>query len=238
MMKPNTMPSPPPIPDTVWDWPLRVFHWLLAVSVSGAVLTGWLGGNLMPWHGRLGALTLGLIVFRLAWGVLGTPAARFSQFVPGPAAIRAYLRGAWQGMGHNPLGALSVIALLLVIGFQAVSGHFARDDIAFSGPLASLIEAQTSSRLTSLHSLSANLVIGLVLLHLAAIVYHVRIKREDLITPMWRGQGPAVRQPWGRGGLFAVLLSLALAVATVWGFQGNWIPEPPAAAQAPAEFDW
>ena len=103
----------------VWDLPLRLFHWLLAAAVIAAMLTGQVGGNLMVWHGRLGILIAGLLGFRLAWGIVGSTHSRFASFVRGPAAIIAYLRGHWHGLGHNPLGALSVLGLLTVLGLQA-----------------------------------------------------------------------------------------------------------------------
>jgi cytochrome b len=224
----------------IWDLPLRLFHWLLALAVTGAVVTGWLGGNLMVWHGRLGALILGLIAFRLVWGVLGTPTARFHHFVRGPAAIRAYLTGRWHGIGHNPLGALSVVAMLLVIGLQALSGHFARDDIAFNGPLVSLVGNATSDRITRLHRLGADLVLILVALHVMAIAYYRLVRKQDLIGPMLTGGRQdidAAAGPRQGGGIVAVLVALTVAAVTIWAFQGGWIT-PPADAVADPAFDW
>ncbi|HXE41263.1 MAG TPA: cytochrome b/b6 domain-containing protein, partial [Azonexus sp.] len=109
----------------LWDLPTRLFHWLLALSVIGAIVSGQIGGNLMEWHGRIGLLIIGLIVFRLAWGVLGTTYARFGHFFPTAAKVKAYLKGEWKGHGHNPLGALSVFGLLGLVAVQAVSGLFA-----------------------------------------------------------------------------------------------------------------
>ena len=117
---------------TVWDLPLRLFHWLLVGAVTGALVTVKLGGNAMLWHGRFGLAVLVLLGFRLAWGVLGSTHARFHTFFPTPGRLLAYLRGSWQGLGHNPLGALSVFALIGLFGFQALSGLVASDDIAFS----------------------------------------------------------------------------------------------------------
>src|SRR5574343_486677 len=96
----------------VWDLPTRAFHWTLAVTVLVAVVSGQVGGNWIDWHARCGLLAVGLVVFRLVWGVVGSTYARFAQFFPPPARIRAYLAGDWQGEGHNPLGAASVFALL------------------------------------------------------------------------------------------------------------------------------
>jgi cytochrome b len=103
-------------PIRIWDLPTRLFHWALVACIIGAFVTVKLGGLYMDWHARFGAAILGLIVFRLIWGFVGPRYARFTQFVRGPRAILAYLRGAAAPAGHNPLGALSVIALIAVIG--------------------------------------------------------------------------------------------------------------------------
>ena len=102
----------------VWDLPTRIFHWLLAILVVAAFVTGWLGGNLIEWHGRAGIAITGLLAFRLVWGFIGSTYARFADFVPGPAHIWAHIRGEWNGLGHNPFGALSVLALLGILIFR------------------------------------------------------------------------------------------------------------------------
>lgn len=154
----------------VWDLPLRLFHWLLAAAVIAAMLTGQVGGNLMVWHGRLGILIAGLLGFRLAWGIVGSTHSRFASFVRGPAAIIAYLRGHWHGLGHNPLGALSVLGLLTVLGLQAGGGLFANDDIAFQGPLYGLVSKDTSDWMTGLHRKGFWLVLALVGLDRKSVV--------------------------------------------------------------------
>jgi cytochrome b len=111
----------------VWDLPTRVFHWLLAACVLGLLVTGHVGGALMAWHARLGYAVLALLLFRVLWGFVGGYWSRFAAFVAGPARIIAYLRGADcpDRLGHNPLGAVSVlamIALLLVqVGWSATT---------------------------------------------------------------------------------------------------------------------
>jgi cytochrome b len=117
-----------PAPSTrirVWDLPTRLFHWLLALAIVGSIATVKIGGNLMVWHERLGYFVLTLLLFRLAWGVVGGRYARFANFVRGPRAVLGYLRGVAgtpHAPGHNPLGALSVMGLLAVLAFQAGSG--------------------------------------------------------------------------------------------------------------------
>lgn len=110
------------------------FHWLLVAALLGAVITGQLGGGLIEWHGRFGLAIVGLVAFRLVWGIAGSTYARFAHFFPTPARVKAYLAGQWRGEGHNPLGALSVFGLILLLTAQVLSGLFANDDITFTGP--------------------------------------------------------------------------------------------------------
>lgn len=223
----------------IWDLPTRIFHWLLALTVSAALLTGWLGGNWMVWHGRLGVAIAGLLAFRLAWGVLGSTYVRFSQLLQLPRSLPAYLRGEWHGGGHNPLGWLSVLAMLGALGFQVGSGLVASDDIAFTGPLYRLVEADTSSSLTSLHRQGMWLMLGLIGLHLSALLVY-RLRGEKLIGAMLHGKRevPAGRPlEAARGGCPpALLLALTIAAAATWGASGDWIPAPPPppAQSAPA----
>lgn len=172
----------------VWDLPIRVFHWLLAASIPAAIVTGLIGGDLIEWHGRLGLFILGLIIFRLIWGVVGSRTARFVNFVRGPKAILDYLRGEWHGIGHNPLGALSVLGLLAIISAQIFTGLFANDDITFQGPLAYLIDSESSNHMRSLHALLKYGLIAMVSLHVVAIIFYVRFKRENLVRPMLTGR--------------------------------------------------
>ena len=105
----------------IWDLPVRIFHWLLFLLIVGAIVSGKVGGGAIEWHGRIGLAIIGLLVFRIVWGFVGSSHARFSSFLPRPSSLRAYLRGAWKGVGHNPLGALSVLALLALFGVQAAT---------------------------------------------------------------------------------------------------------------------
>lgn len=214
----------------VWDLPTRLFHWLLASAVTGAVITAKIGGNAMIWHGRLGLLIIGLLGFRLVWGLLGSHTARFARFVRGPAAIRAYLRGQWQGIGHSPLGALSVLAMLLVLGAQAASGLVANDDIAFNGPLYTAVSKAVSDALTGWHRRGEWAVFGLVGLHLAAVLFYTLIRKEPLVRPMITGRKTVARPrpaaPKG-GSALGLVLALAAAGALVWLANGGLLPPPP-----------
>jgi cytochrome b len=172
----------------VWDLPTRLFHWTLAVLLAGSFVTVKLGGNLMVWHERLGCAALALVMFRVGWGFVGGRYARFSSFVAGPGRVLGYLRGvARPSPGHNPLGALSVLGMLAAVGFQAVSGLFTNDDIAFEGPLARHVSGATSSLLTTLHRNNETVILALVVLHVAAILYYRFGRRRDLVRPMLDG---------------------------------------------------
>jgi cytochrome b len=204
--------------------------------VAGAIVTGQLGGGWIEWHGRIGIFIVGLLAFRLIWGVAGSTYARFAQFMPTPSRIRAYLRGAWKGEGHNPLGALSVFALLGLLAVQAATGLVANDDIAFFGPLYDLAGREWSNRLTGLHHLLANVLMILAGLHVAAIGFYAVARKRNLVKPMitgWKNDGEG--ESATGGGFVSVLVALLVAAASVYGASGAWLPEPPppAAVETP-----
>lgn len=212
----------------VWDLPTRLFHWLLAVCVVGAYLTAKIGGNAMVWHGRLGIFVVMLLAFRLVWGFVGSTYARFAHFVRGPAAIRDYLQGRWQGEGHNPLGGLSVLALLGTLLALVSTGVFGNDDIAFEGPLYGLVGKALSDKLVSVHRLIEPLLILLLLAHLGAIAFYVHVRKQILVRPMVGGWKDSAHGNSARGGGWAALL-IALLIALAAGYlaSGAWLPEPP-----------
>jgi cytochrome b len=207
----------------VWDLPIRLFHWVLVALVAAQVVTGLAGW--LDWHLILGPAVLALMLFRLAWGLAGSTTARFSHFVVRPAAVRAYLANRhagvpWPGVGHNPLGALSVIALLAMVAAQTVTGLFTSDDILTDGPLVSLASSAAVKLATKLHHRGLLALAMLVGLHVAAILYYRLADRDDLVTPMLTGVKtiPASWRPTlvfvGTGR--AVALAVASA-ALVWG---------------------
>ncbi len=176
----------------VWDLPVRLFHWLLVVSISGLFITANLGGNWMEWHKKIGFLVLGLVVFRVVWGFIGSYHARFINFVRAPSSVFVYAKGLLKPdgkhfVGHNPMGALSVLALLGALGFQAVTGLFSNDDIMLEGPYASMVSKALSDQLTSLHKLNSDLILILIGLHLAAIIFYSFYKKEPLVKAMLTG---------------------------------------------------
>ena len=215
----------------LWDLPTRLFHWLLALCVAAALISAQIGGDFMDWHGRIGLFIVGLVVFRLVWGVMGSTYARFAQFFPTPARLKAFKSGAWRGVGHNPLGALSVLALLGLLAFQATSGLFSNDDISYVGPLADLVSKDMSNRLTGLHKLASNGIYLLIGLHLVAIVFYALVKKDNLVKPMvtgWKDVEQADQVPAATGGgALALIVALGLAAAAVYGASGLWLPVPP-----------
>ena len=225
----------------LWDRPTRLFHWLLAASVGLAYVTGENGGNALVLHGRLGFFIIGLVSFRILWGLIGSTYARFTQFVRGPAAIRAYLAGQWHGVGHNPLGALSVLGLLALVSMQVATGLFAwNDDIGYAGPFHALVSEATGQIATMLHHKIVKVLLLLVGVHVGAIFFYAHVKKENLLRPMIHGRktlpdtNPASDAKGG--GPIAFLLALVLAGLAVWGGSGAWLPPPPppAAVSAPA----
>ena len=221
----------------VWDLPVRVAHWTLAAAVGTAFVTAQIGGNAMVWHGWAGLTALGLVVFRIVWGLLGSTHARFASFVRGPAAIGAYLRGQWQGVGHNPLGALSVLGLLGVVAAQGFTGLFSNDDIAYQGFLYHLVGADLSERLTGIHKLFEPVLILVVSLHLGAIAFYARVKKHNLVLPMLHGwtEAPDGTETPRAGSLPAFLVAFAIAVLTAYAASGAFLPTvAPAAVETPA----
>jgi cytochrome b len=208
----------------VWDFPTRAFHWLLAACVIGSVTTAQIGGAAMEWHFRLGYAVLVLLLFRLVWGFGGGYWSRFGTFSYKPATVIAYLRGRSEPrheLGHNPLGALSVFALLLFLLAQVGSGLFSDDEIAAMGPLSKFASGALVSKLTFYHKEVGKLVLLLlVALHIGAILFYLFKRRDNLIRPMltgdkWGPPGLPVSRDDGRSRTLALLIAIACGAAVL-----------------------
>jgi cytochrome b len=209
----------------VWDWPVRGCHWALVLLVTASVVTVEIGGNAMEWHIRSGFAILTLVLFRILWGFFGSRHARFSSFLGGPVKVIAYLKALKNGakapqVGHSPVGGWAVVALLLVLLFQASSGLFSNDDIATDGPLVKLISKDLSDAITSWHRRNAWILFALVGVHIAANLFYLVALKENLIRPMITGTKELPRRyaeaaADGAGNAKALVL-LALCGFAVW----------------------
>jgi len=216
----------------VWDAPTRLVHWLLALGV----VFQWLSGKyeLVPmlWHYYVGYSLLALLVFRIMWGLAGSDTARFVRFVGGPAAALRYVSSVATAMragasdgerrahlhaGHNPIGAVSAIALLASTLLQAVSGLYASDDILDAGPLVAGASAATVGAMSAIHRTNEYALVVLVAVHVAAVAWHARRLDEDLVRAMIDGRKSLPAAPGLR---FApnsrALVLFALAAALVY----------------------
>lgn len=201
----------------LWDGPTRIIHWGLVLLIGFAWWTA--ETHRMEWHRLAGYSILGLLVFRLIWGFLGSGSARFSRFVKGPAATLAYVRTLPSRAhsatpGHNPLGAWSVLAILGLLALQVVTGLFSVDvDGLESGPLSDRVSFDTGRVFAGVHELSFTALQVLILLHVAAVLFYAVYKRADLVRPMVTGRGRFNVDP----GLTFAPIWRALLVAVVAG---------------------
>jgi cytochrome b len=177
----------------IWDLPTRGFHILLALCVAGLIATGEIGGRAMQWHFWIGYAVLTLVLFRIIWGFVGGHWSRFVNFVPSPRRLVVYALSlrhsqAQRSIGHNPLGALSVLGMLSLLLLQVVSGFMTDDEIANTGPWVALVPSEWVTLASEYHSdVGKVLLILLIALHIATVLYYKRIKNDDLITPMLTG---------------------------------------------------
>lgn len=205
----------------VWDLPIRLFHWLLALLIG---FSWWsVHNNHTDWHIWSGCAILTLLIFRLLWGLVGSSTARFANFVRGPRGIARYWRGGWSGIGHNPLGALSVLALLAAVAVQVGLGLISEDeDGIYFGPLAQLVSTDTSDKARDLHESWFNVILALIALHLVAILYY-RLRGRKLTLPMITGRAPIEpgTEPMRPGKWWAALICLAVGIGiTRWIIAG------------------
>jgi cytochrome b len=178
---------------TAWDLPTRLFHWSIVILIG---LAWWSAEQrLLDWHRRAGYAVLCLLVFRILWGILGSTTARFAIFCKGPAQVIEYVRKdmfsrtSSQYTGHNPLGGWSVIAMLAAMLLQTLLGLIAVDvDGLESGPLSYLVSFDTGRIAAKTHHYIFNILLALIVLHLAAIAFHYFYKRQNLTIAMVTGK--------------------------------------------------
>lgn len=203
----------------IWDLPTRLFHWALVVLVVLSAVTAQIGGLWLDWHMRSGYAILALVLFRLLWGVSGSRYARLAHFVRGPRVVFEYLVGHHPGVkaGHNPLGALSVVSILVLLLVQAATGLFTNDGSFTEGPLARLVSSATSDRLSTVHRWGELALYALVGLHIAAVLYYLVVRKDNVLGPMITGDRRGVDAPsvddgpalWLRA---AILLAVAVGL--------------------------
>ena len=217
--------APKPRTVVVWDLPTRVFHWLLVCLVALSFVTAEIGGNAMRVHEWSGFTILALLLFRIGWGVVGSTSARFRTFLVGPRRVLTYARtmlapGGPHHLTHNPLGGWSVVAMIAALLLQAGTGLFATDDIMTQGPLYPRVGSSVGRMLTEVHEFNAGVILTLVGLHVAAVLFHLLYKRDNLILPMLTG-----RRAWedAAADLRCAPLWLAALVALLAGGAVVWI---------------
>ena len=181
----------------IWDLPLRASHWLLVITLLVLYITSELGTDYMQYHIYAGYLMIGLVTFRIIWGVLGTRHARFVNFLTTPSNIIDYIKNkqSVEPVGHNPLGGLMVLFMLCILLLQAVSGLFVSDDILYAGPYNGVYSTDLDKLMTQIHHIVFDLIIVAIALHIAAIIFYQRVKKQDLIKPMLSGKKEAKSVP-------------------------------------------
>lgn len=214
------------LPMPIWDLPVRLFHW----SVLMLVLVSWISAKngYMRVHLVSGYSVLALIIFRLAWGFIGSDTARFSQFVKSPLAALRHLSHFFRRepdtqVGHNEAGGLMVLGLLSLLIAQVITGLCANDDVVTEGPLVKYIGKELSDRITGLHDLNFKLIMLAVIGHVAAVIGYAVFKGHDLVRPMVTGRkrlpaatpAPRIVSPILALGLFLVSAAIAVFVARV-----------------------
>ncbi len=179
----------------IWDLPIRIFHWLLVIVLVALWYTSDQDVGLIEIHIKLGYVALGLILFRLVWGIVGTKHARFKNFKPSLSEFKHYIVTTKTGKtplfaGHNPAGSLMVVLIIVLFLMQAISGLFINDDVFSSGPYYGTIDSTAEIIMKYLHHNAFDLIVGLSVIHIAAIIYYLQFKKVNLIKPMFTGKKP------------------------------------------------
>ena len=208
-------------PVRVWDIPIRLFHWL----VVGLIGFSWGAAEYgkMDLHRLSGSVLLGLVAFRLIWGLIGSNTARFASFLRSPMHVIAYLRGNSGGTskpGHNPVGGYSVLAMLLLLMLQIGTGLFSVDiDGLESGPLSYLVSFDQGRAAAGIHRLSFTLLQIVVVIHIVAVLFYLVVRKRNLLTPMFTGADRQIDNPAGAlvpAGLSRLLIAAAIGIGLAW----------------------
>lgn len=206
-------------PVRVWDLPTRLFHWAIVVLIG---MSWWSAENhAMDWHRIFGLITLGLILFRLIWGVVGGSTARFASFLRPPGSVISYLGSdAPRRAGHNPIGGYSVIVMMLVMVLQVGTGLFAVDvDGIESGYLSHLVSFDQGRVAAEIHEISFNVLLALIGLHVLAILFYLFIRRRNLVGPMVTGTDRQIETADGAlvsAGPVKFVVAAGLAAGIAW----------------------
>jgi len=175
----------------IWDLPLRIFHWAFATTIIGCWATHELGSDYIDWHMQLGYVAIGLLLFRVIWGFVGTRHSRFASFFPTPAKLKRYLSqdqdSASKIAGHNPLGSLMVFVMLLLVLVQVSSGLFVDDEIFTTGPYFNALGGTVDKVMSSIHHNAFDFMAIAIVLHVAAVMFYQRVKKQNLVKPMFTG---------------------------------------------------
>ena len=216
--------DPPPTVSTtirIWDAAVRLTHWAIAALFA---LSWYTHRTNLEWHRYSGYALLTLVLFRIYWGFAGSQTARFSHFVKGPKRILAYARtllhrGPSTTVGHNPLGAVSVLLLLALLLTQCVIGLFVTDiDGLESGPLSSWVSFESSRILGEWHGSIFTALQVVVALHVVAILFYLAGRRDNLIGPMLTGRKhiEANVEPLRFGAWWHAAIALVVIGVLVW----------------------
>ncbi len=209
----------------IWDLPTRLFHWLLVVLFAFSYISGEIGDDMLRWHFLSGYAIMTLVLYRIVWGFVGSRTARFSDFIKGPGVTLHHLRDMFstarsRDVGHNPLGGLMIVALLLLLLVQVITGLFAQDRNLNFGPLALLVSDKTSHFLKEIHETTVNILLVLIGLHVAAVLFYLVFKRENLVVAMFSGEKqldlPPGMEP-KQSSPYLALLVLIVCAAIVYG---------------------
>lgn len=215
----------------IWDLPTRLFHWLLVASLTIQYATAEWMDDAMEWHFYVGYFTIGLVLFRIIWGFIGPEHARFRHFLKGPGAIASYIRTlpdkhAAAHTGHNPLGGVFVVVMLLLIAVQAVSGLFMTDDVFLDGPYRHLVSSETQDLMNTLHHQVINALLLVIALHIAAIAFYAIYKKQSLTPPMIHGKKATNTPGISSSRLFLAVIVIAIVAAIVYAGVEVLPPEP------------